>query len=58
MRRLLLLALVAGPLLWLRSRRAGVREVVRLHFADGSTVSLERGAPGAERLLALARQAL
>lgn len=52
-----LLALVAGPL-YLRRRRLAIRELVRLHFDDGSSVTLADGAPEAEQLLALARRAL
>ena len=59
MRRLLALLLVAGgTLLVLSRRRPARRDGVSLHYADGSMVTLEPAAPGAERLLALARQAL
>ncbi|HET9509184.1 MAG TPA: hypothetical protein VFO81_14645 [Gaiellaceae bacterium] len=59
MRRLAaFLLLVAGPLLLLARRRRERRERVSLYYGDGSTVTLERGAPGSERLLALARRAL
>jgi hypothetical protein len=59
MRRLgLLLVGVNALLLVLRRRRRGPRESVSLHYADGSMVTLERSAPGVERLVALARQAL
>ncbi|MBA3347413.1 MAG: hypothetical protein H0T13_02520 [Actinobacteria bacterium] len=59
MRRLLgLLLLVGAPLLLLLRRRDGRRELVSLSYDDGSTVTLERGAPGSERLLQLARSAL
>jgi hypothetical protein len=59
MRRLLaLLVLVGGPLLLLLRRRESHREHVGLYYDDGSMVSLERGAPGSERLLELARGAL
>ncbi len=59
MRRLVaLLLLVGGPLLLLARRRDERRERVSLYYADGSMVTLERGAPGSERLLALAREAL
>ncbi len=59
MRRLLALLLLAGgPLLYLLRRRGGRQERVSLYYADGSMVTLERGSPGVDRLLALARDAL
>ena len=59
MRRLLaLLLLVGGPVLYLSRRREERRERVHLYYDDGSMVTLERGAPGAEQLLAVARSAL
>jgi hypothetical protein len=59
MRRLAaLVLLVGGPLLLLARRRRERRERVSLYYADGSMVTLERGAPGSERLLELARRAL
>jgi len=48
--------LLGGPILLLARKRER-RERVHLYYDDGSMVTLERGA-GAERLLALARQAL
>jgi hypothetical protein len=39
-------------------RRAAHRERVDLYYADGSMLSLTNGAPGAERLLPLARDIL
>jgi hypothetical protein len=57
-RRLVGLALVAGPLLYLRRRHVAGRERVDVYFDDGSTVTLEAGAPGAHELLAVARGAL
>jgi hypothetical protein len=59
MRRLGLLVLAANAvLLLLRRRRRGPRESVSVHYGDGSMVRLEPGAPGFERLVGLARQAL
>jgi hypothetical protein len=58
-RRLAALALLAAAALVGRRRRSSARrERVRLFYADGSSVTLERGAPAADRLVALARQAL
>ena len=39
-------------------RQAAQRDRVDLYYADGSMVSLTNGAPGAERLLPLARELL
>ena len=56
MRRALgVLVLLGGPVLYRRRRR---REVVHVHFEDGSTVTLADRSPDATRLLALARQGL
>lgn len=57
-RPLALLLVLGGPLLYYLRRRDRRRERVHLHYDDGSTVTLERGAPEAERLLELARTAL
>ncbi len=59
MRRLLaLFVLVGGALLYLSRRRDGRRERVVLYYDDGSMVTVERAVPEAERLLALAHDAL
>ena len=57
-RPLALLLVLGGSILYLLRRRDRRRERVHLHYDDGSTVTLERGAPEAERLLELARAAL
>ena len=59
MRKLLvLLVFVVGPLVYLARRRVAPRERVHFYYDDGSMVTLERGAPEAEQLLAVARSAL
>lgn len=59
MRRLLaLIGVVGGAFLYLKRRRGSSRERVHLYYDDGSMVTLEPGAPQADRLLALARAAL
>ena len=57
-RPLALLLVLGGWLIYVVRRRDRRRERVHLHYDDGSTVTLERGAPEAERLLELARAAL
>jgi len=57
-RLVLLLLFVGGPVLYLSRRRGERRERVHLYYDDGSMVTLERGAPEAEQLLAVARSAL
>ncbi|MEO5576808.1 MAG: hypothetical protein ABIR67_01810 [Gaiellaceae bacterium] len=58
MRRTVGLLVLLGAPLYFRRRRDARRERVQLGFDDGSSVTLEDGAPEAERLLALARRAL
>jgi hypothetical protein len=53
----LLLGVLAAVIV-LRRQRASRGEHVDLYYEDGSMVSLENGAGDAERLLALARNAL
>ena len=55
---LALVVFVGAPLLYLSRRRGARRERVHLYYDDGSMVTLQRGAPQAERLLELARAAL
>ena len=60
-RRLLAGLLITGSVLaTLLYRRRTARRVARvdLYYEDGSMISLEEGAPGAERLLAHARSVL
>jgi hypothetical protein len=54
---LALLLAAAGAVL-LRRRTISRGEHVDLYYDDGSMISLENGAPDAERLLAIARSAL
>jgi hypothetical protein len=58
MRRLLALVAAIGGALLLFRRREATRERISLYYDDGSMVTLERGAPGSERVLELARAAL
>jgi hypothetical protein len=51
------LAAVAGAVL-LRRRTISRGEHVDLYYDDGSMISLENGGPDAERMLAIARDAL
>jgi hypothetical protein len=59
MRKVLaLISVVGGALLYFTRRRRSTSERVHLYYDDGSMVTLERSAPEADRLLALARAAL
>jgi hypothetical protein len=61
MRRPSLVALLlaaAAAVVFLRRRKATRAERVDLYYEDGSMISLEDGAPEAERLLAVARDAV
>jgi len=59
MRKVLaLVVLVVVALLYFNRRRDERRERVNLYYDDGSMVTLERGLPGSERLLELARASL
>ncbi|MGH3102725.1 MAG: hypothetical protein ACRDN6_01330 [Gaiellaceae bacterium] len=59
-RRSLVVGLLAGlaAVVLLRRQRSARGEHVDLYYEDGSMVSLENGAPDAQRLLGLAREAL
>ena len=52
-----LLAASVGVAIVLRRRRSLPAARVELYFEDGSLATLQAGAPGADRLLALAREA-
>jgi hypothetical protein len=55
-RRLLLLAGLAGAVWWFLARRESGREVgVLVGYGDGSSVALEAGSPELERMLGIAR---
>ena len=61
MRKLLVTALLGGGALVAvaaRRRQAARTERVDVYFEDGSMVSVVEGAPGADRLLPVARDAL
>lgn len=61
MRRLLGLALTAALAVWAWRRylaRRGPEERAVVAYADGSSLVLEPGSPGFERLAAIARRAL
>jgi hypothetical protein len=61
MRRLLRLAVVVGLAIWAWRRLADGRsssERAGVSFADGSSLVLDPGTPGFERLAAIARTAL
>ena len=52
------LAAAGGAAVLLRRRRAARQDRVELYYADGSSISLEDGAPETERIVSLAREAL
>ncbi|HEV8249201.1 MAG TPA: hypothetical protein VGQ15_04465 [Gaiellaceae bacterium] len=54
---LVVLAALAGAVFLLR-RRKGAAARVDVYYEDGSMLSLERGTPQADRMLALAADAL
>ncbi|MCS7007386.1 MAG: hypothetical protein RMM28_08910 [Thermoleophilia bacterium] len=61
MRRILRLAVVVALAIWAWRRlvdRGAPSERARVSYADGSSLVLEPGAPGFERLAAIARSAL
>ena len=55
---LLLLAAAGGAAAVVSRARRDRRDCVSLHYADGSSLTLEEGAPSADRVLAVAREAL
>ena len=55
---LVVLAALGGVLVALRLRRDRRRERVTVGYEDGSSVTFEPGAPGADRLLEIARTAV
>lgn len=57
MRRLGLLAALAGFAWWLLRRKRGPEESATIGYADGSAITLEHGAPELDRLLAIGREA-
>jgi hypothetical protein len=55
-RKALFLAALAGAAWWLLSRRESERKPrLVIGYGDGSSVVLEEGSPGRERMLAIAR---
>jgi hypothetical protein len=60
-RRLVRIVVLVLVLVWVWRRlfgRSGPRERAGVSFGDGSSIVLEPGSPGFERLAAIARQAL
>jgi hypothetical protein len=55
---LVVLAALGGVLVALRLRRDRRRERVTVGYEDGSSVTVEAGAPAADRLLEIARTAV
>ena len=58
MRRLLVLAALAGAVFWLLQRRNASATRAAIGYADGSSLTLEPGSPELERLASAARRAL
>lgn len=61
MRRLFRLIVVAGLTVWawrFFAGRRGTAERAAVSYADGSSIVLEPGSPGFERLAAVARSAM
>ena len=58
MRRLFSFAVIGGAVWWLRGRRRPAdRRTATIGYADGSSVTLEAGAPELDRLLEIAGEA-
>ena len=55
---LILLAAAGAAAAAVSRHRRTRREGISLHYRDGSSVALEEGAPTADRVLAVAREAL
>jgi hypothetical protein len=51
-------AALAGAIVFVRTKTSVEREHVDVYYADGSMISLERGASDGDRLLPLARRAI
>ncbi len=58
MRRLVALLALAGAAWWLLRRSRDRQETATIGYADGSSITLEPGAPELEPLLAIGREAV